>query len=81
MRTAAPVHQTKIHLSDLAQAIADELQLSLGCDSRSELIEWLILCQRFSAPEARVLLANRRKRGERGIVVVVPDDYELPPEG
>lgn len=70
-----------VSLSDLGLQLAAELQEELGCSTRSELLEWLLLCQRFQSGEARALLANRRKRGERGAVVVIADDRDLPPEG
>lgn len=69
-----------VHLSDYAVALANQLRVELGCDSTSELIEWLILCQRHSLIDARALLNQRSKRGRRW-PVVVPDDFMLPPEG
>lgn len=70
-----------IGLTDLAHQIASEETEVNGCKSVSEYIEWLILCQRFSAPEATSLLAMRKQRGGRGGVIVLPDHAVLPPEG
>ena len=76
-----PVEKTKIGLTDLAVQIAREEQQACGCSSLSEYLEWLILCQRFSAPEASALLRLRKQRGGLGGVRVLPDDAVLPPEG
>ncbi len=54
-----------VHLSDHAVALSKDLQIELGCESISELIEWLILCQRHSVVDARALLGKRSKRGRR----------------
>lgn len=70
-----------ITLSEFGLSVLDDVQQQLGCASRSETIEWLALCQQFSAAEARELLKNRRQRGERTAITVLPDDAELPPEG
>lgn len=79
---AKPLSRTiTITLTDFGLSVLDDVQQQLGCASRSETIEWLALCQKFSAEEARALLANRRQRGERTAVTVLPDDAELPPEG
>lgn len=75
------VKKVPIGLTDLARQIADEEIVATGCRSLSEYVEWLILSQRFSAPEAESLLRMRRQRGGRGGVVVVPDGVEIPPEG
>lgn len=77
----APVNKTRIGMTDLAWAIVADESAKTGCSSASEYLEWLVLCQRFSAPEAAALLSQRRKRGGRGGVHVLPDDAELPPEG
>ena len=70
----------QITVSDYCLALLEDLQPQLGCTSRSELIEWLVLCQVHSAADARALLSQRSKRGRRW-PVVLPDDAELPPEG
>lgn len=70
-----------ITISEFGLAVLDDVQEQLGCRSRSETIEWLALCQQYSAAEARALLGNRRQRGERTAVTVLPDDAVLPPEG
>jgi len=77
----SPVNKSRIGMTDLAwQIVADESEKS-GCSSASEYLEWIVLSQRFSAPEAAALLRQRRQRGGRGGVHVVPDEVELPPEG
>ena len=76
-----PVKQRLIGLTDLAHSIASEQATANDCDSVSEYVEWLILCQQFSKDEAASLLKLRRKRGGRGGVVVLPDNAVLPPEG
>lgn len=77
-----PISRTiTITLSEFGLAVLDDVQQQLGCASRSETIEWLALCQRYSTAEARALLKNRRQRGERTAITVLPDDAELPPEG
>lgn len=75
------VEKTKIGLTDLAWQIAREEQVASGCNSLSEYIEWVVLCQRFSAAEATALMRLRKQRGGLGGVRVVPDDAVLPPEG
>lgn len=70
------------HLSDYADALIPRLQEEFGCESRSELIELLILSQAHSAKDARALLMCRTPRGRPWpAVVVLPDDAVLPPEG
>ena len=76
-----PVIKSLVGLTDLAWTIAREEAASVGCSSVSEWVEWVILCQRFSAAESSALLSLRRKRGSRGGVKVLPDDAMLPPEG
>jgi hypothetical protein len=78
---AEPVRKSPIGLTDLAWSIARERATKDGCSSVSEWLEWIVLSQQFSAPEAAALLKLRRQRGSQGGVVVVPDDAELPPEG
>ena len=70
----------QITVSDYCLAMLEQLQPQLGCSSRSELIEWLVLSQIHSAADARALLGQRSKRGRRW-PVVLPDDAVLPPEG
>jgi hypothetical protein len=41
------------------------LQAEFECESRSQLIEFLILSQRHSVSEVRKLLVQRPKRGRR----------------
>lgn len=74
-------HSLPIHLSQFGRHLLNELQTDLECSSLSETVELLILSQKFSAPEARALLKNRRQRGERVSIVALPDDAVLPPEG
>ena len=76
-----PVRKSPVGLTDLAWSIAKERATKDGCSSVSEWLEWIVLSQQFSAPEAAALLKMRRQRGGRGGVVVVPDHVELPPEG
>lgn len=78
---AEPVKKSRVGMTDLAWKIVEEESARTGCSSASEYLEWLVLCQRFSATEAVALLGQRRKRGGRGGVHVLPDDAELPPEG
>lgn len=78
MQTANTI---QITLSDYCLQLLADLQRDLGCSSRSELIEWLTLCQRHSLTDARAILASRSRRGRRGAIVVLPDDAVLPPEG
>lgn len=73
-------NEVKVHLSDYCVALLDILQAETGCATRSELVEWLVLCQRHSARDARALLSQRPRRGRRW-PVVLPDDAVLPPEG
>jgi len=75
------ISKANIGLTEYALAIADELQAEHGCKSRSELFEWLLLCQRHTAKDAAALFSRRRQRGQRGAIVVLPDDAVLPPEG
>jgi hypothetical protein len=76
-----PVRKSPIGLTDLAWSIAKDRATADDCSSVSEWLEWIVLSQQFSAPEAAALLKLRRQRGGQGGVVVVPDDVELPPEG
>jgi len=76
-----PVRKSPVGLTDLAWSIAKEKAKADGCSSVSEWLEWIVLSQQFSAPEAAALLKMRRQRGGRGGVVVVPDHAKLPPEG
>jgi hypothetical protein len=76
-----PVRKSPVGLTDLAWSIAREKATADGCSSVSEWLEWIILSQHFSAPEAASLLRMRRQRGGRGGVVVVADNVDLPPEG
>ena len=78
---AEPVRKSPVGLTDLAWSIAREKTTTDGCSSVSEWLEWIVLSQQFSAPEAASLLKLRRQRGGRGGVVVVPDNVEPPPEG
>jgi hypothetical protein len=78
---AEPVRKSPIGLTDLAWSIARDRAKKDGCSSVSEWLEWIVLSQQFSAPEAASLLKLRRQRGGQGGVVVVADDVELPPEG
>lgn len=71
----------QVSLDPFCQHLLSELQRDLRCESTSQTIEWLILCQRFSRPEAEALLQRKRKRGERIAVTVLPEDAVLPPEG
>jgi len=77
----SPVNKTRIGMTDLAWSIVDDEATKTECSSASEYLEWIVLCQRFSAPEAAALLRLRRKRGGRGGVHVLRDDVQLPPEG
>jgi len=70
----------QITVSDYCLVLLEELQVEIGCSSRSELIEWLVLCQRHSMVDARALLNQRSRRGRRW-PIVLPDDAVLPPEG
>lgn len=67
------------NLSDYALELLPDLQQQLGCSSRSELIELLILSQVHTTTDAWSLVAQRPSRGRRW-PVVVPDDFQLPPE-
>ena len=78
---AEPVKKSMIGLTDLAWSIAKDRATQDGCSSVSEWLEWVVLSQQFSAPEAASLLKLRRQRGGQGVVIVVPDHVELPPEG
>ena len=73
-------NRRSLYLSDHALALGEQLQSELGCASISEMIEWLILCQKHTVVDARSLLNQRSKRGRRW-PVVQPDDAVLPPEG
>lgn len=77
----AKVKQTLIGLSDLAKSIATRNAKATGCRSLSEYIEWIVLSQDYPPDEAEALLRLRLQRGGLGGVHVVPDDFELPPEG
>ena len=77
---AEPVRKSPIGLTDLAWSIARDRAARDGCSSVSEWLEWIVLSQQFSAPEAASLLRLRRQRGGRGGVVVVPDDVEIESE-
>ena len=70
----------QISVSDYCMILMRDLIVRLDCDSRSELVEWLVLSQVHSAADARALLGQRSKRGRRW-PVVLPDDAVLPPEG
>ena len=70
-----------IRCTDLAWAIADELQVEHNCDSISELIEWVLLSQRYPVDQAAAIFARRKKRGGLGGIYVLPDEAQLPPEG
>lgn len=76
-----PILRSPIGLTELAWEIVDSEITKSGCRSRSDYLEWLILCQRFGAAEATALWNLRRRRGGLGGVIVVPDDFALPPEG
>lgn len=76
-----PVRKSPIGLTELAWSIAKDRARQDGCSSVSEWLEWIVLSQQFPASEAASLLKLRRQRGGQGGVVVVPDDFELPPEG
>ena len=78
---AEPVQKSPIGLTDLAWSIARERSRQDGCSSVSEWLEWIVLSQQLSASEAAALLKMRRQRGRRGGVIVMPDDFELLPEG
>lgn len=73
-------NKIQITVSDYCLALLMQLQEQLGCDNRSELIEWLVLSQVHTAADARSLLSQRPKRGRRW-PVVLPEDAVLPPEG
>jgi len=75
-----PVNKRLIGLTDLACQIADDHATAQGL-TRSEWLEWVILCQQFPRYEAESLWSLRRQRGGRGGVHVVPNAVELPPEG
>jgi hypothetical protein len=75
------VLRSPIGLTELAWSIVDSEIAAAGCSSRSDYLEWLILCQRFPAAEATALWNLRRRRGGLGGVYVVPDDFQLPLEG
>ncbi len=62
MSEANPI---KIHVSDYCLNLLDELQTELECESRSQLVEFLVLSQRHSAKEAKRLVGERPKRGRR----------------
>jgi hypothetical protein len=68
--STSPVTQRLIGITDLACQIADDKARAMGL-TRSEYIEWVILCQQFSAGEAEALWKLRRQRGGRGGVHVV----------
>lgn len=70
-----------IRLTDLAWQIASEHAASDGYDGVSDWLEYLVLCQQFSPPEALALWRQRTRRGGLGGVRVVPDVVRLPPEG
>lgn len=80
-RNESPVNKSRVGMTDLAWSIVADETKKTGCGSASEYLEWLVLSQRFSAPEAEALLRLRRQRGGRGGVHILPDDAELPPEG
>ena len=67
-----PVRKSPVGLTELAWEIAKNRAIQDGCSSVSEWLEWVVLSQQFSAPEAASLLKLRRQRGGRGGVVVVP---------
>jgi hypothetical protein len=77
MNNANPV---KVTVSGYCLILLDELQQELGCESRSELVELLVLSQRHSPRDARALLRQRSQRGRRW-PIVLPDSFVLPPEG
>jgi hypothetical protein len=70
-----------IRCTEYTWALLHELQNRFGCQSISETIEWLILCQAHPVSEAAAIFRQRKKRGGRGGVHVVPDHFELPPDG
>lgn len=59
------VQQVKVHLSERCLTLIAELQAEFGCNSKSQLIEFLVLSQRHTAKEAKRLLEERPKRGRR----------------
>ena len=77
MNNANPV---KVTVSDYCLALLNDLQANLECDSRSELVELLVLSQRHSPTDAWALLRQRSPRGRRW-PIVLPDSAFLPPEG
>jgi hypothetical protein len=79
--TSQPCIGRLIRCTEYSWARAKELQSRFGCASISETIEWLILCQVHPVDEAAAMFRQRKKRGGRGGVHVVPDHVELPPEG
>ena len=58
-----PVRKSMIGLTDLAWSIAKDRATTDGCSSVSEWLEWIVLSQQFSAPEAASLVNLRRQRG------------------
>ena len=70
-----------IRCTEYTWELLQELQSRCGCESISEAIEWLILCQVHPVDEAAAIFRQRKKRGGRGGVHVVPDHFELPEEG
>jgi hypothetical protein len=81
MKNDSPVHRQPIGLSELAWQLIDEALKPSGCTSRGEYLEWLVLSQKFSQPEAEALWKLRRRRGGLGGVVLLPENAKLPPEG
>jgi hypothetical protein len=73
----SPINRQPIGLSDLAWRLIDDAIAATGCSSRGEYLEWLVLSQQFSAPEAESLWKLRRKRGGLGGVIVIPDHIEI----
>jgi hypothetical protein len=74
----------KVYVSDYCMLLLDQLEAELGCASRSELVELLVLSQVHAPRDAWALVRKRSPRGRRWPVVlpvVLPDDAVLPPEG
>lgn len=63
-----------ITLSPLCLSTLDDLQTEHNTNNRSEMIEWLVLSQKYSKSEVEKLLNDRPKRGRRWDTAKKPEE-------
>ena len=69
-------NEIKISVSDYALSLLDGLQAELGCATRSQLVELLVVSQKHTAKEAWALVDARPKPGRRWPAKTVPVSTE-----